>query len=472
MSQVVEQPSAHERRAARSSRVAVVGLGYVGLPLALTFCRRGMGAVGIDVDPAKAQAIGEGRAYLRHVDSAAIAEAVRAGQLTATTDFEQVEECDAVLICVPTPLTPHREPDLSFVERAARAIAPFLRPGQLVSLESTTYPGTTDEVLRPIMEMGSGLVAGRDFYLAYSAERESPGSGTPTHTVPKVVAGHTPRCLEAALDLYRRAFDRVVPASSTRVAEMSKLLENVFRSVNIALVNEMKMLCDRMGLDVWEVLDAAATKPFGFMPFEPGPGLGGHCIPIDPFYLTWKARQYEFRTRFIELAGEINTSMPQYVVQRTIEALNDRGTPLRGAHVLVLGIAYKRDVDDMRESPALALLPALLAAGAAEIRAFDPEGMAEAKKLMPDLVYCENAYETMRGADALVLVTEWNEFRALDLARVKALLKSPPTVVDLRNIYTPEAMRAAGFRYTSVGRAPVEPAEAASERRRQTLKLA
>jgi UDP-N-acetyl-D-glucosamine dehydrogenase len=429
MEEVMEDAAPQRRTATLPARVAVVGLGYVGLPLALTFCRRGaLRAIGIDVDAAKAEALAEGRSYIGHVESRAVAEAVREGRLEATTDFARVEGCDAVVICVPTPLTPHRDPDLSFIERTAQALAPHLRPGQLVALESTTYPGTTDEVLRPILEAGSGLVAGRDFHLAFSPEREDPGSQVPRHTIPKVVGGLTPRCLEAALALYGVAFDRLVPVASTRVAEMTKLLENVFRSVNIALANELKMLCDRMDLDVWEVIDAASTKPFGFMPFRPGPGLGGHCIPIDPFYLTWKARRYDFQTRFIELAGEINTAMPHYVVTRTMEALNDRGTALKGAHVLVLGIAYKKDVDDVRESPAIRLIELLQDRGALVVY-HDPHvpRVPKMRQHHLDMLSVPLTDAALEDCDAVVIATDHSCF---DYARVVA---RSSLVVDTRN---------------------------------------
>ncbi len=423
------QSNVLSRLADRSARVAVIGLGYVGLPLALTFCRRGkLAAVGIDVDEGKARAVAQGRSYIRHVDAAEIAEPVRAGRLEATTDFSRAAACDAVVICVPTPLTREREPDLAFVVKTGEALAPHLRRGQVVVLESTSYPGTTEEVLLPVLERGSGLVAGRDFHLAFSPERENPGSGVATHTIPKVVGGLTPACLEAALALYASSFDRVVPVSSMRVAEMSKLYENIFRSVNIALVNETKMLCHRMGLDVFEVLDAASTKPFGFMRFDPGPGLGGHCIPIDPFYLTWKARQFEFQTRFIELAGEVNTNMPLYVVQRTMEALNERGRALKGARVLVLGISYKRDVDDMRESPAVRIIELLHERGA-EVVYHDPyvPRVPRMRQHHLDMVSVPLTDEAVEGADAVLVATDHS---AIDYARI---VEHARLVVDTRN---------------------------------------
>jgi len=353
-----------ERIHARKARVGVVGLGYVGLPLAITFAEAGFPITGIDVDSRRVDRLRRGESPIRHVPSSAIQVLVEARQLQPTTSFESVRDLDCIIICVPTPLTSEREPDMSAVIAAGNAVAQHLREGQLVVLESTTYPGTTDEVLRPLLEK-NGLVAGTGFHLAFSPEREDPGNASyGTRTIPKLVAGHTQSCLELAQALYSSALEKVVPVSSTRVAELAKLHENIFRAVNIALVNEMKMLCDRMGLDVWEVIQAASTKPFGFMPFVPGPGLGGHCIPIDPFYLTWKARQFEFHTRFIELAGEVNTQMPHYVVQRTMEGLNRERKTLNGARLLVLGVAYKREVDDLRESPALRIITLLRERGA------------------------------------------------------------------------------------------------------------
>jgi UDP-N-acetyl-D-glucosamine dehydrogenase len=349
----------------RKARVGVIGLGYVGLPLGMAFADQGFPTVGLDVDPKKVDAISRGESYIRHIPAEPIAKLTRSGRLTASTNFATAKDCDALIICVPTPLNEAREPDMKYIVAAGEAIGPHLRAGQLVVLESTTYPGTTDDLLKPILERLSGLKAGTDFHLAFSPEREDPNNGKfSTTTIPKVVGGFTPACLDAAVALYGSVIGKVVPVSSTQVAELAKLLENIFRCVNIALVNELKMLCDRMGLDVWEVIDAAATKPFGFMPFYPGPGLGGHCIPIDPFYLTWKARQFEFSTRFIELAGEINQYMPYYVVTRTMEALSEHGRAMHGARVLVLGAAYKKDVDDSRESPSIRVMELLEEKGA------------------------------------------------------------------------------------------------------------
>jgi UDP-N-acetyl-D-glucosamine dehydrogenase len=359
-----------ERIKGREAVVGIIGMGYVGLPLAWTFSDAEFTVVGFDIDPAKVEALEAGRSYIRHIPSEAIAAMGEAERFTATTDFARLAETDAILICVPTPLTASREPDMSYVEGTARAMAPHLKKGQLVVLESTTFPGTTRDVLRPLLE-GSGLAAGRDFHLAFSPEREDPGNPDfTTRSIPKVVGGYDETSRDLAAALYGACVKEVVPVSSCEVAEACKLTENIYRAVNIALVNELKVIYDRMGIDVWEVLEAAGTKPFGFGKrenktfFTPGPGLGGHCIPIDPFYLTWKARQFEQPTRFIELAGEINTSMPDYVVHRLMFALNERGKALKGARVLVLGLAYKPDVDDMRESPSIALIEKLKGLGA------------------------------------------------------------------------------------------------------------
>jgi UDP-N-acetyl-D-glucosamine dehydrogenase len=352
--------------------IAIIGLGYVGLPLALQFARSGVRVLGLDIDPAKIEDCNAGRSYIKHIESAAIAGQVKQGRFAASTDFARLREVEAVIVCVPTPLNRNREPDISYILKTGEAIAPRLRAGMLVVLESTTYPGTTDEDLRAVLEKGSGLKAGVDFHLAFSPEREDPGNPqSKVAEIPKVVGGLTPACAARAQALYGRAIKTIVPVSSCRAAEATKLLENIFRSVNIALVNELKVVYSAMGIDVWEVINAARTKPFGYMPFYPGPGLGGHCIPIDPFYLTWKAREYGQHTRFIELAGEINTAMPHYVVNRVTEALNARSKAVNGSRLLLLGLAYKADVDDLRESPTFVLLDLLKGRGA-QVAYHDP----------------------------------------------------------------------------------------------------
>ena len=366
--------------------IAIVGLGYVGLPLCLQFARSGVKVLGIDIDAAKVEALTQGESYIAHISSSDVSEQLKAGRLGASVDFSRVAECDAIIICVPTPLTKHREPDISYITQTGKTIAPNLQRGTLVVLESTTYPGTTEEDLREVLEAGASgespkraggspalpapetprrMTAGIDFHLAFSPEREDPGNPkSKVADIPKIVGGLTPECTRRAVELYAKAIKTVIPVSSCRAAEATKLLENIFRSVNIALVNELKIVYGAMGIDVWEVINAAKTKPFGFMPFYPGPGLGGHCIPIDPFYLTWKAREYGQHTRFIELAGEINTAMPHYVVEKLIETLNGLKKPLNGARILLLGLAYKADVDDMRESPTFVLMNLLEAKGA------------------------------------------------------------------------------------------------------------
>lgn len=346
-------------------KIAIVGLGYVGLPLSLQFARSGAAVLGFDVDLAKTNALNNGESYIKHIAAADVADARDKKLFEATTDFARIKEADAVIICVPTPLNKYREPDLSFVLDTGEAIAPHTKKGAVVILESTTYPGTTEGELRAVLEKGTGLEAGRDFHLAFSPEREDPGNpDSKVAHIPKVVGGLTPACLEAAKKIYSLAIEHIVPVSSCAAAEATKLTENIFRSVNIALVNELKVIYHRMGIDIWEIIGAAKTKPFGFMAFYPGPGLGGHCIPIDPFYLTWKAREFGLHTRFIELAGEINTSMPDYVVSRVAEALNDHGKAVRGSRILIVGLAYKANVDDMRESPSLVLIEKLEAKGA------------------------------------------------------------------------------------------------------------
>jgi UDP-N-acetyl-D-glucosamine dehydrogenase len=353
-------------------KIAVVGLGYVGLPLSLQFARSCASVMGLDVDAKKVQLLNNGQSYIKHIEPSTIAELVKSGKFSASTEFSRIEEVEAVIICVPTPLTKNREPDISFVIKTGKIIAPYVAKGALVVLESTTYPGTTDEDLRVVLEEGSGMKAGLDFHLAFSPEREDPANReSKVKSIPKVVGGYTQACLQRALSVYGQAIDNLVPVSSCRVAEATKLLENIFRSVNIALVNELKLVYATMGIDIWEVIEAAKTKPFGFMPFYPGPGLGGHCIPIDPFYLTWKAREFGQHTRFIELAGEINTRMPEHVIHRVADALNSQQKSLNGSRVLVLGLAYKPNVDDERESPSYVLMDLLQQRGA-EVSYYDP----------------------------------------------------------------------------------------------------
>jgi UDP-N-acetyl-D-glucosamine dehydrogenase len=353
-------------------KIAVIGQGYVGLPLSIQFARSGATVLGLDIDPKKIEALNSGKSYIKHIEPSSIAEQVKSGRFSASNDFRRIAEVQAAIICVPTPLNKNREPDISYIVKTGEAIAPHIRPGTLVVLESTTYPGTTDEDLRKVLEAGSGLKAGTDFHLAFSPEREDPGNpSSVVATIPKVVGGYTPLCLKKATELYSIAIKTLVPVSSCRVAEATKLLENTFRGVNIALVNELKVVYSAMGIDVWEVINAAKTKPFGFMAFYPGPGLGGHCIPIDPFYLTWKAREYGQNTRFIELAGEINTAMPDYVVHCTADALNERTRSVKGSKILILGLAYKPNVDDDRESPSYVLMDKFKERGA-EVAYHDP----------------------------------------------------------------------------------------------------
>jgi UDP-N-acetyl-D-glucosamine dehydrogenase len=352
--------------------IAIIGLGYVGLPLSLQLARSGVRVIGIDIDSRKVEALGQGRSYIAHITAASIAEQVSAGRFSASTDFACVRDVEGIIICVPTPLNKNREPDISFIVETGRSLAPHIRKGQIISLESSTYPGTTDEDLRRVLEEGSGLTAGTDFHLAFSPEREDPGNPqSVVATIPKVVGGYTPACLAKAIALYSPAIKTLVPVSSCRAAEATKLMENIFRCVNIALVNELKVVYGAMGIDIWEVVNAAKTKPFGYMPFYPGPGLGGHCIPIDPFYLTWKAREYGQSTRFIELAGEINTKMPEWVVGKVAEMLNEHAKPIKGSAILILGLAYKANVDDDRESPSYVLLELLKQRGAA-VSYYDP----------------------------------------------------------------------------------------------------
>ena len=347
-------------------KIAVIGLGYVGLPLCIRFCESGLKVIGLDVDQEKVEAINKGKSYIKHIDAGIISKLRSSGVLSASIDFSEVKQCDAVLICVPTPLGNHREPDISYVLETGNSIAPFIKQQEerfkkLVVLESTTYPGTTDEQLKQVLEDGSGMIAGKDFHLAYSPEREDPGrTDHSVKSIPKVMGGYTKECLQKCVDLYSIALDEVCPVSSTKVAEATKLTENIFRCVNIALVNELKVVYEKMGINVWEVIEAASTKPFGFVPYYPGPGLGGHCIPIDPYYLTWKAREYGMHTRFVELAGEINSSMPSFVVSRIIVALNSLSLSVSASKILILGASYKKNIDDIRESPSLEIIKELI----------------------------------------------------------------------------------------------------------------
>jgi UDP-N-acetyl-D-glucosamine dehydrogenase len=413
-------------------KIAIIGLGYVGLPLLLQFARsEGVTVLGLDIDPSKVESLNAGRSYIKHISAEAISEAVKAGRFVASADFRRVKEVEAIIICVPTPLNKNREPDISYITDTGKSIAPHLTRGTLVVLESTTYPGTTDEDLREVLEAGSGMKAGVDFHLAFSPEREDPGNAqSKVEIIPKVIGGYTPACLERTRALYGRAIKTLVPVSSCRAAEATKLLENIFRSVNIALVNELKLVYGAMGIDVWEVIQAAKTKPFGFMAFSPGPGLGGHCIPIDPFYLTWKAREYGQHTRFIELAGEINTAMPMHVVNRTAEALNALRKPMNGSRVLIVGLAYKPNVDDDRESPSYVLMDLLKARGA-EVAYYDPYvPVIRPTREHPHWAGTRSTgwnRETLQPFDAVIIATNHQAVNYQELA------DWAPCIVDTRN---------------------------------------
>jgi UDP-N-acetyl-D-glucosamine dehydrogenase len=420
------------RVTSKSAVIGVIGQGYVGLPLALVFCEAGFRVIGFDVDAKKVDALTKGESYIRTIGPHRVAAATRTGRFSATSDFDRLKECDAILICVPTPLGKHREPDNSYIHATAHEITKCLRRGQLVVLESTTYPGTTDEEVLPILEK-SGLKSPADFFLAFSPEREDPGNASfSTRTIPKVVGGINAESTEAAVALYRAGLDRVVQVSHSRVAESTKLLENIFRSINIALVNELKLTFLAMGIDVWEVIAAASTKPFGYMPFYPGPGLGGHCIPLDPFYLSWKAAEHGIWTRFIELAGEINTQMPRFVISRLAEALNQDGKAMNGAKVLVLGLSYKANIDDCRESPSFELLE-LLKEGGALVQYCDPYFPEAPRTRKYDLglksVPC--TAQSFAGFDAVLVATAHDEFKNPELYRNVKL------VVDSRNMIAP-----------------------------------
>jgi len=414
---------------AHKARVGVVGLGYVGLPLVLRFGEEHFPVIGFDVDPVKVRKLNAGESYIRHIQATRLQALLKEKQFEATSDFARLAEADCIIICVPTPLTEKKDPDLQYIESTADAISKTLRRGQLVSLESTTYPGTTEEILLERFR-AKGLEAGKDYFLVFSPEREDPGNPKfSTRTIPKVVGGFTPDCLEAGRTLYAQVIDRVVTVSTTRAAELVKLLENIYRSVNIALVNELKLLTDRMGIDIWEVIDAASTKPFGYTPFYPGPGLGGHCIPIDPFYLSWKAKEYDFATRFIQLAGEINTSIPRYVVDKVAAALNDRSKSLRDSKILILGVAYKKDVDDVRESPALEIMELLQGKGA--VLAYSDPYIPRLHKMrhydfsqMASVQLTEDLLET---SDVALITTDHTSFD------YQWIVDHAPLVIDTRN---------------------------------------
>ncbi len=418
-----------EKLNARTALIGIFGLGYVGLPLALRFAEAGYPVLGFDIDAAKVEALNAGRSYIEHIPAQAIGQA-RRGRFEATADFARAREADALIICVPTPLAENRAPDLSFVLSTIESIAPHLRAAQVVSLESTTYPGTTEEELKPRIE-ARGFKVGEDVFLCFSPEREDPGNPKyGTRTIPKICGGTTPACLEVGLALYGQVIDRVVPVSSTRVAEMTKLLENIHRAVNIGLANEMKIICDRMGIDVHEVIRAAATKPFGFVPYWPGPGFGGHCIPIDPFYLSWKARQYGAEARFIELAGEINRAMPQWVLGKLEQALRERGAALEKSRILILGLAYKKNIGDTRESPAVELMELLVARGA-KVDYSDPH-VPEFPRMRAhqfDLKSVPLTPESIAAYDALLLATDHNAF---DYALIQ---RHARLIIDTRGVY-------------------------------------
>jgi len=413
----------------KKALVGIIGMGYVGLPLVLRFCEEGFRILGFDVDSKKVATLKRGRSYLKSIPSSRISQFLRKSFLEVTDDFSRLGEPDCILICVPTPLTEKMEPDLQYIEKTTEAIRDYLRKGQLVILESTSYPGTTEELILARLE-SNGMRVGKDFFLAFSPEREDPGNKEfITKNIPKVVAGVTPSCQKVAISLYRQIIQKVIPVSSPRVAELTKLLENIYRSVNIALVNELKMLADRMGIDIWEVIEAASTKPFGFSPFYPGPGMGGHCIPIDPFYLSWKAKEYDFTTKFIQLAGEINVSVPYYVVSKILDALNERRKSVKGAKILILGVAYKKDVDDARESPALAIMDLLQKKGAT-ILYHDPyiPDLPPFRKYLFKLKSSPLTERLLHRMDAAVIVTDHSH---IDYQWVA---KHAPLIIDTRNV--------------------------------------
>ena len=430
----------------KTAVVGIIGLGYVGLPLALEYANKGIKTIGFDIDERKIPILMEGKSYIKHISVDSVKKALGSSKFEATSDFSRLTECDAIIICVPTPLDHHREPDLSFIESSGKMIAQYIRPGQIVTLESSTYPGTTEEILLPMFEgadegsstpLGMTMKVGTDFFLAFSPEREDPNNPNfSTSTIPKVVGGVTPDCLEIACKLYDLVIVQTVPVSSARAAEATKLLENIYRSINIALVNELKMVFDRMDIDVWEVIEAAKTKPFGFQAFYPGPGLGGHCIPIDPFYLTWKAREYDINTKFIELAGEINTYQPYYVVEKSLETLNGKGKTINGSRVLILGASYKKNIDDMRESPTLKLIEIFESKGA-KVDYSD----TYVPKLPPTRKYnyekesVELTSENIKGYDLIVLSTDHDNFD------YKMIAENAKLIVDTRNAFERHAIK-------------------------------
>jgi UDP-N-acetyl-D-glucosamine dehydrogenase len=436
-----------EKIIAREANLGVIGLGYVGLPIVIAFCRAGFPVTGFDIDPVKVGMLRQGKSYIKHIDLSSIMPDNASDQkpkisFAATSDFSLLANMDCIIICVPTPLDKHREPDMSFVFNTTRSIAGYLRKGQLIALESTTYPGTTDEDIKAILEE-TGLKAGIDFHLAFSPEREDPNNKNySTGNIPKVVGGYTAQCLNVAVALYNTIVVRTIPVSSTKVAEAAKLLENIYRSVNIALVNELKIIFDKMGIDIWEVIEAASTKPFGFQAFYPGPGLGGHCIPIDPFYLTWKVREFDFTTRFIELAGEINTSMPYYVVDKSTAYLNSKGKSMQGSHILILGMAYKKDIDDQRESASLKIARLLREKGAAIEYSDMHVPHCRGHRHYPDIDMSsvELTEDRLKSADVVLLLTDHSAFD------YEFIEKHAQCIIDTRNAFAKRGIQSKKIR--------------------------
>ncbi len=415
----------------REKSIAIVGLGYVGLPLALTFAENKFSVIGIDIDQKKISKLNSKESYLRHINSVRISKVIESQKLIPTSDFSFIESCIAIILCVPTPLNKNREPDLGYIKTTFNSLKKFLKKGQLLSLESTTYPGTTEEVLMPEIE-SLGFEIGKDFFLVFSPEREDPGNKNyTTSSIPKVIGGITPECKDMGVELYSKIIKKLVPVSSTRAAELTKLLENIHRAVNIGLVNELKILADKMDIDLYEVIDAASTKPFGFTPYYPGPGLGGHCIPIDPFYLTWKAREYDMNTKFIELAGEINTSMPNYVLEKIFNALNERSKSIKGSKILVLGLSYKKNIDDIRESPSLVIIDNLLKKGAF-VKYNDPYilKLPKVRKFNLKIESAEITEDILNSFDCVLLLTDH------DIFPYEIIRKNSKLIIDTRGRFT------------------------------------